>query len=87
MSSHLIVSETRRECEGCAAIIRPGIVAMTDEIHGEGYPTVPQCPECLKSLDPRLAAAWAMLRHYGSLSALDQHIISPAFSLPGDDGA
>ncbi len=82
--NYLIVSEQRRECEGCGAVIRPGIVAMTDEVVGDRH--VPQCPECLKSLDVRLAAAWAMLRRYGSMAALDQHISGPQFPLPGEDG-
>ncbi len=78
--NYLIVSEERRECEGCAAVIRPGIVAMTDEVLGDRF--TPQCPECLKSLDLRLAAVWSMLRRYGSLAELDQHISSSAFELP-----
>ncbi len=71
MSNYLIVSEERKECEGCGAVIRPGIVAMTDEIHGEGYPVVAQCPPCLKSLDRRLAVAWASLSSFGKLGNLD----------------
>ncbi len=69
MGSWLIVSEIRRECEGCAAIIRPGIVAMTDEIIGRD---TPQCPECLKSLDWRLAIAWASIPGYGALDRITE---------------
>ncbi len=84
MSSHLVVSETRRECEGCAAIIRPGIVAMTGDVIGGRL--VAQCPECLKSLDPLLAAAWSMVPAWGGLSALRRRLealrTGPAW--PGD---
>ena len=63
----LIVSDTHQECEGCATIIRPGIVGMTNEITGR---LVAQCPECLMSLDHRLALAWASLPGYGALGEL-----------------
>ncbi len=63
--NYLIVSEQRSECEGCGAVIRPGIVSLA----GGSV----RCPECLKAPDARLAAAWAMIHAYGSLAALDQH--------------
>ena len=65
----LIVSEQRRECSKCKALIRPGVLGLADDN--------PTCPEYLKKLDRRLAAAWAMIRAYGCLEALDQHIQPP----------
>ncbi len=42
---------------------------MTDEIIGRG---TPQCPECLKSLDWRLAIAWASLPGNGALDRITE---------------
>ncbi len=80
----LIVSETRQECAECSAVIRPGIVALTESLAGRPVPLSPVCPECLKSRDARLAAAWAMIRDFGRLAALDQHIRPPQWPLPGE---
>ncbi len=67
MACHLEISDKERECEGCAAVIRPGIVAMTNEVIGAWCP---MCLGCLKSLDWRLAIAWASIHQFGSLRAL-----------------
>ncbi len=68
MGNYLAVSERPRECEACAAVLEPGIVALSGEVLPDRL--VPICPECLKSLDWRLAIAWASIPGYGSLDEI-----------------
>lgn len=76
----LIVSHVARDCEKCSARIRPGIVASVRTVDGHAI----RCPNYLKARDPLLTAAWEMIRDFGSLSALEQHIRPPQFPLPGE---
>ena len=70
MARFLIVSEIGRECGGCTTDVGPGLIALTDEVLDDKL--VAQCPRCLSSLDPLLAAAWQAIPDHGAMPALEQ---------------
>ncbi len=52
MAHYLRIIETTAECEGCAAVLGPGLIGLTDEIHPDQL--APLCKRCLISQDRRL---------------------------------
>ncbi len=57
MAHYLTIVEIATECEGCAVALSPGLIGLTDEIHGSGQ-LAPLCRRCVIALDRRLGMAW-----------------------------
>ena len=54
MAVYLTVSEVPLEFEGCGEQLRPGVIGLTDEIHGPDGKLEPQCKGCTLAQDRRL---------------------------------
>ncbi len=58
MANYITISRVATECEGCGRQLTPGVIGLTDEIHGPDHRLDPQCPDCFGSLDADLVEFW-----------------------------